>query len=56
MLLWTLREPVIDGTRLRINSLTGAYSAANAIRAFRKDSDFEYVYGAATEVNSNRQR
>ena len=51
VLLWTLREPVIDGTRLRINSLTGAYSAANAIRAFRKDKDFEYVYGAATEEN-----
>ena len=29
LLLWTLREPVIDGKRLRLNSLTGAYSAAN---------------------------
>ena len=35
ILLWTIREPVIDGTRLRSNSLTGAYSAANAICAFR---------------------
>ena len=34
VLLWTLREPVIDGTRLRLNSLTGAYSAANAMRSF----------------------
>ncbi len=49
VLLWTLREPVIDGGRLRLNSLTGAYSAANAIRAFRQDSDFEYVYGAPEE-------
>ena len=24
VLLWTLREPVIDGGRLRLNSLTGA--------------------------------
>ena len=32
VLLWTLREPVIDGGRLRLNSLTGAYSAANAIK------------------------
>ena len=24
LLLWTLREPVIDGGRLRLNSLTGA--------------------------------
>ena len=30
VVLWTLREPVIDGGRLRLNSLTGAYSAANA--------------------------
>ncbi len=50
VLLWTLREPPAgDLCRLRINSLTGAYSAANAIRAFRKDSDFEYVYGAPEE-------
>ena len=34
VLLWTLREPVIDGGRLRLNSLTGAYSAANTLRAF----------------------
>ena len=34
LLLWTLREPVIDGGRLRLNSLTGAYSAANTLRAF----------------------
>ena len=33
VLLWTLREPVIDGGRLRLNSLTGAYSAANTLRA-----------------------
>ncbi len=49
ILLWTLREPVIDGGRLRSNSLTGAYSAANAITAFRGAGNFEHVYGAATE-------
>jgi L-fucose isomerase-like protein len=48
ILLWTLREPVIDGGRLRLNSLTGAYSAANAIKAFRKEK-FEYIFGAPTE-------
>lgn len=46
--LWTLREPVIDGGRLRLNSLTGAYSAANAIAAFR-GGDFEYVFGSPEE-------
>ena len=48
ILLWTLREPVIDGGRLRLNSLTGAYSAANAIKQFRK-VPFEYVFGAPQE-------
>ncbi len=48
ILLWTLREPVIDGGRLRLNSLTGAYSAANAMRAFG-DRRFEYVFGAPNE-------
>ncbi len=48
ILLWTLREPVIDGGRLRLNSLTGAYSAANAIRHFRTEP-FTYVFGAPGE-------
>ena len=48
ILLWTLREPVIDGGRLRLNSLTGAYSAANTIKTFRKEP-FEYIFGGPTE-------
>lgn len=48
MLLWTLREPVIDGTRLRLNSLTGAYSAANAMRSSGM-TDYEYVFGSPEE-------
>jgi len=48
VLLWTLREPVIDGGRLRLNSLTGAYSAANTLRAFGKRS-FSYLFGAPQE-------
>ena len=48
VLLWTLREPVIDGTRLRLNSLTGAYSAANAMRSYGK-TDYEYVFGSPEE-------
>ena len=48
MLLWTLREPVIDGGRLRLNSLTGAYSAANSLRAF-DNRPFTYVFGAPEE-------
>ena len=52
LLLWTLREPVIDGGRLRLNSLTGAYSAANALRAF-DDRPFAYTFGAPEEDEVN---
>ena len=45
VILWTLAEPVIDGGRLRLNSLTGAFSAANTLRAFGK-RPFVYLYGA----------
>lgn len=48
VLLWTLREPIIDGGRLRLNSLTGAYSAGNALMHFR-DCNFEYIFGAPQE-------
>ena len=50
VLLWALREPVIDGTRLRLNSLTGAYSAANAMRSYGR-TGYEYVFGSPEEVS-----
>lgn len=48
LLLWTLREPIIDGGRLRLNSLTGAYSAANALHAFGR-TGFSYIFGSPEE-------
>ena len=48
VLLWTLREPVIDGTRLRLNSLTGAFSAANTMHLCGRR--FAYVFGAPEEA------
>lgn len=54
VLLWTLREPVIDGGRLRLNSLTGAYSAANTIKQFR-DEPLQYVFGSPDEENVRKQ-
>ena len=54
ILLWTLREPVIDGGRLRLNSLTGAYSAANAIKQMRKEP-FEYIFGSPDEEKVERK-
>ena len=49
VILWTLREPAVDGGRLRLNSLTGAYSAANTLRAF-SDRPFVYVFGSPEEA------
>ena len=48
VVLWALREPVIDGGRLRLNSLTGAYSAANTIRQFR-DEPLDFIFGSPDE-------
>lgn len=45
LVLWTLKEPVIDGSRLRLNSLTGAYSAGNLFHQLGR-ADFTYVFGA----------
>ncbi|MBR5409603.1 MAG: fucose isomerase [Clostridia bacterium] len=53
VLLWTLREPVIDGTRLRLNSLTGAYSAANMLHAFGRP--FTYVFGSPDEDSARKK-
>ena len=47
-LLWTLREPVIDGGRLRLNSLTGAFSAGNAFYNM-KDDNLLYMFGSPDE-------
>jgi len=45
VLLWTLPEPVIDGGRLRLNSLTGAFSAGHAFKHHR-DSRLLTLYGS----------
>lgn len=51
IVLWTLREPVIDGGRLRLNSLTGAYSAGNLFHHTGREQ-FEYIFGAPTEEST----
>ena len=53
VILWTLREPVIDGTRLRLNSLTGAFSAGNMLKSFGRP--FVYVFGSPEEECVKRQ-
>jgi L-fucose isomerase-like protein len=48
LLLWTLKETQIDGGRLRLNSLTGAYSAGNLLYNVGK-SNFQYVWGSPSD-------
>lgn len=40
ILLWTVKEPVSDGSRLRLNALTGAFSAGNALRGMGRENFF----------------
>ena len=47
ILLWTVREPFIDGGRLRLNSLTGAFSAGNLFTS--QGRSYEYIFGAPGE-------
>lgn len=54
ILLWTLREPVIDGGKLRLNSLTGAYSAGNTLKAFGS-CKFDYIFGSPEEKDVQNQ-
>lgn len=48
-ILWTLKEPVIDGGRLRLNSLTGAFSFGNAFKQMKNDH-LLYLYGSPNDI------
>lgn len=54
LIIWTLREPAIDGGRLRLNSLTGAFSAGHTLRDFG-DTRFGYVFGAPGEERTRAE-
>ncbi|MGE4276467.1 MAG: fucose isomerase [Lawsonibacter sp.] len=45
--VWSLREPALDGGRLRLNSLTGGFSAGNTFRKFGRRVQF--LLGAPEE-------
>jgi len=54
ILLWTLREPVIDGGRLRLNSLTGAFSAGFAHYQMRTET-LSYLFGGPSEARVQKR-
>lgn len=47
IIIWSVREPTIDGTRLKLNSLTGAFSAANSI--YGQDRIYDFIFGNPEE-------
>ncbi|MDK2986063.1 MAG: hypothetical protein PWQ96_1706 [Clostridia bacterium] len=47
VLVWCVREPVIDGSRLRLNSLTGGFAAGNTLSTFGRT--FDFVFGNPEE-------
>lgn len=51
VLLWTPVEPVPDTGRLKLNALTGAFSAGNMLTAMGRP--FSYVYGAPEQTETN---
>lgn len=49
VIIWATREPSIDGTRLKLNSLTGAFSAGNSV--YTQDRKFDFIFGNPDEEN-----
>ena len=49
VLVWSLREPSIDGGRLKLNSLTGAFSAGN--RLYQQSHAYQFVFGNPDEAS-----
>lgn len=47
IVIWTLREPSIDGGRLKLNSLTGAFSAGNCL--YQQGIAYDFVFGNPDE-------
>jgi L-fucose isomerase-like protein len=54
IVLWTLREPAIDGGRLRLNSLTGAFSSGFAYQQMRGKNLITLI-GSPNEASVLRQ-
>ncbi|MCK9413708.1 MAG: hypothetical protein M0Q53_15520 [Prolixibacteraceae bacterium] len=53
VIIWALREPSIDGGRLKLNSLTGAFSAGNSL--YMQGHDFQFVLGSPDEPEVSKK-
>jgi len=47
VIVWSVREPTIDGSRLKLNSLTGAFSAGNNL--YMQGRSYRFIFGSADE-------
>ncbi|MDR1096547.1 MAG: hypothetical protein LBL57_00285 [Tannerella sp.] len=47
VIVWSLREPSIDGGRLKLNSLTGAFSAGNSL--YMQGWKYRFIFGNPDE-------
>lgn len=47
VIVWSLREPSIDGGRLKLNSLTGAFSAGNSL--YMQNYNYRFIFGNPDE-------
>jgi L-fucose isomerase-like protein len=47
VIVWSVKEPSIDGGRLKLNSLTGAFSAGNSL--YRQERNYRFLLGNPDE-------
>ncbi|MDR1370895.1 MAG: hypothetical protein LBJ72_12360 [Dysgonamonadaceae bacterium] len=47
IVVWTVREPAIDGGRLKLNSLTGSFSAGNSL--YMQKRNYRFIFGNPDE-------
>lgn len=52
-IVWAIREPSIDGGRLKLNSLTGAFSAGNSL--YTQGREFRFVFGNPDEPEVSKK-
>ena len=53
VLLWAIPEPVVDGQKIRLNSISGAYTAANIMENLGQDLQLVFLavfVGDADEI------
>ena len=52
IVIWAVREPSIDGGRLKLNSLTGAFSAGNCL--YSQGIPYQFIFGNPSEPSVSR--